>query len=60
MLKALERLCGWHMDKALIDHPLHDNQHGFRSDRNTDTALSSAVDYIEKHIYNGEHNWGFP
>ena len=43
------------MDEALKVHPLHDNQHGFRSDRNTDTALSSAANYIEKHIYDGEH-----
>ena len=55
MIKAPERLCGWHMDEALKQYPLHDNQHGFRSDRNTDTALSSAANYIEKHIYQGEH-----
>ena len=55
MIKALERLCGWQMDEALKTHPLHDHQHGFRTDRNTDTALSCATNYIEKHIYNGEH-----
>ena len=43
------------MDKALKKHPLHDNQPAFRSDRNTDTAMSSASNYIEKHIYNREH-----
>ena len=31
MVKALERLCGWHMDEALKTYPLHDNQHGFRT-----------------------------
>ena len=46
------------MDEALKLHPLHDYQQGFKSDRNTDTALSSAANYIEKHIYNGEHELG--
>ena len=55
MLKALERLCGWHMDEVLKQNPLHTNQHGFRNDRNTETAISKTVNYIEKHIYNGEH-----
>ena len=55
ILKALERLCGWHMDEVLKTNPLHSNQHGFRTDRNTETAISSAANYIEKYIYNGEH-----
>ena len=54
MLKAQERLCGWHMDKVLKTYPLHNNQHGFRTDRNTKTAISSAANYIEKH-QNNEH-----
>ena len=57
IVKALERLCAWHVDEAL-KHPLHENQHRFRSDRNTDTAMSSAANYIKKHIYNGEHEIG--
>ena len=35
--------------------PMHTHQHGFRTDRNTETAISGATNYIEKHIYNGEH-----
>ena len=55
ILKALERLCGWHMDDALKNSPIHIQQHGFRTDRNTDTAISTVTDYIEKHIYNQKH-----
>ena len=43
------------MDEVLKLKPLHTQQHGFRTDRNTETAISSAANYIEKHIYNGEH-----
>jgi len=52
LVKTLEKLCVWRMDEALLDNPIHTRQHGFRSDRNTETALSSAVNYIEKHIFN--------
>ena len=51
ILKTLERLCGWHMDEVLKLKPLHTQQHGFRTDRNTETAISGAANYIEKHIY---------
>ena len=43
------------MDEVLKLKPLHAQQHGFRTDRNTETAISGAANYIEKHIYNGEH-----
>ena len=39
------------MDEVLKLKPLHTQQHGFRTDRNTETAAN----YIEKHIYSGEH-----
>ena len=55
LLKGLERLCGWKMDEALTEYPVHTYQHGFRTDRNTETAISGVVDYIERHIYNGKH-----
>ena len=58
MLKGLERLCGWHMNEKLKTHPIHTRQHGFRSDRNTETAISEAVNYIEKHIMNNQHTIG--
>ena len=30
-------------------------QHGFRCDRSTETAASSLVDYVERHISSGSH-----
>ena len=55
LLKALEKLCCWHMDEKIALKPLHPRQHGFRSDRNTETATSGVSNYIEKHIFNEEH-----
>ena len=40
LLKALERLCVWRMDFHLTKHPIHAQQHGFRSDRSTESAIS--------------------
>lgn len=54
-LKALEKLCGWHTEEKIAQKPLHARQHGLRNDRNTETALSNVVNYIEKYINNGEH-----
>ena len=45
LLKALEKMCVWKMDEAINQNPIHTLQHGFRNDRNTDTALSSAINY---------------
>ena len=39
------------MDEATILKPVHKYQHGFRTDRNTDTALSSVTNYLEKFTY---------
>ena len=41
ILKGLERLRAWNMDEAGKDHPVHKYEHGFRTDRNTDTDLST-------------------
>ena len=54
-LKGLERLAVWKMDEALVEHPIHTRQHGFRSDRSTETAISSVVDYAEQHVMNRRH-----
>ena len=54
LVKALERLAGWKMDEAIQSHPIHTMQHGFRNDRNTETAVSEVADYIEKNIYNNK------
>ena len=43
------------MDDAIKHSPVHTQQHGFCTDRNTDTAISTVTDYIERHIYNQKH-----
>ena len=58
LLKGLERLSVWIADDALEDHPLHIKQHGFQKGKSTETAISSTVNKIEKHILNGEHCMG--
>ena len=55
LLKALERLCGWKMDEALEAKPVHTRQHGFRTDRNTETAISAVANYIERNIFNNRY-----
>ena len=47
------------MDDAIKDSSIHTQQHGFHTNRNTDTAISTVTDYIEKHIYNQKHVIGF-
>ena len=34
---------------------MHTRQHGFRSDRNTVTAISEVADYIEQNIFFNKH-----
>ena len=51
LLKGLERLCAWQVDGVADQNPVHTLQHGFRTDRNTDTALSSVVNNLEKGTY---------
>ena len=48
------------MKIALKDNPVHTRQHGFRSDRSTETAISDACSYIEEHILNRKHVVGVP
>ena len=40
----------WHMDLKIKDNPVHSRQHGFRSDRSTDTAISELIDHVEMHV----------
>ena len=54
-VKALEKLCVMRTDTTIKKHPLHTNQHGFRTDRSTETAISEVANYIEKHIFYGKH-----
>ena len=43
LLKGLERLVAWRMDKALLEFPIHKKQHGFQKGRSTESALSNTV-----------------
>ena len=55
LLKGLECLVVWKMDEAILVNPVHTNQHGFRTDRSTETAISAVTDYAEKFVMNKEH-----
>ena len=55
LLKGLERLVGWRMDKALEKYPIHNKQHGFLSGKSTESAISNTTNYIEKHILKKQH-----
>ena len=58
LLKGLERLVGWNMDKALVNHPIHHKQHGFMTGKATESAASNTVNYIEKFIMKKQHCMG--
>ena len=49
LLKTLERLLGWHMNEQLKLFPIHQHQHGFCSDKSTESAISNVINYIENH-----------
>ena len=51
LLKALQKLCCWHMDEKIELNPVHTGQHSFRTDRNTDNSISNVVNYIENYTY---------
>ena len=55
LLKSLEHSCSWHVDRMMLRHPLHPQQHGFCSARSTKTAISGVVDYVGEAIYNKSH-----
>ena len=55
LLKGLERLVGWRMDKALEKYPIHEKQHGFLSGKSTESAISNTVNYIEKYVMTKQH-----
>lgn len=48
ILKTLERCVDWSLRKqVMIERPLHNGQHAFRSGRSTETALHKLVDCLE-------------
>ena len=43
LLKGLEKLLGWHMTDKLKTFPIHTNQHGFCSNKSTESAISQTL-----------------
>ena len=58
LLKTLERLVVWRMEKDMEDHPIHHLQHGFTKGKCTESAISNTVDLIEQHLFADEHCLG--
>ena len=54
-IKALEKMCVKYTDEKIKTQPLHTNQHGFRQDRSTETAISEVANYIKQNIYYNKH-----
>ena len=54
LLKGLERIFGWHMNEQLEQYPLHPQQHGFCSNKSTESAISNTINYIESKILNSK------
>ena len=58
LLKGLERLAAWKMDKALKEFPIHKKQHGFQKKKSTESALSNTVNYIESFVMKQQYALG--
>ena len=54
ILKGLERLVQWFINDSVITDPMH-AQHAYTVGRSCDTAVSEAVDFIEKNTFRGSH-----
>ena len=56
VFKTLERLVYWHMLESTLEvNPFDENQHAFRTNRGTETALHQAISEIEKGVLKGNH-----
>jgi len=53
LLKGLERIVQWELNATVLA-PLY-NQHAYTPGLSTETALSEAVDFIEKNTLRGQH-----
>ena len=58
LLKALERLVTWRMEKDMEDFPINPLQHGFTKGKSTESAISNTVDYIEQFLFDKTHCLG--
>ena len=54
LLKTLERLVVWNMEKDMEDYPIHAMQHGFTKGKCTESAISNTADYIEQFLFEGK------
>ena len=54
LLKTLERLVVWKMEKDMEEYPIHDMQHGFTKGKCTESAISNTADYIEQFLFEGK------
>ena len=55
----MERLVYWNLlETTLKERPLERNQHAFRTGFGTETALSEAVNIIEKGVLKGNYALG--
>ena len=58
LLKTLERLVVWKMEKDMEDYPIHAMQHGFTKGQCTESAISNTIDTIKQHLFEKEHCLG--
>ena len=58
LLKTLERLVVWKMDKDMEEFPIHHLQHGFTKGKSTESAISNTVNYIEEFLFDRTHCLG--
>ena len=54
LLKGLERVLQWYITDMVITKPLY-SQHAYTVGRSCDTAVSEAVDFIERNILRKQH-----
>ena len=55
LFKTCEKLANWEIEqKILINRPFSINQHAFRKNFSTDTAVSNLIDGIESYILGGK------
>ena len=47
------------MEQALLNNPIHPKQHGFLSNKGTESALSNTVNYIEKFLFKKQQDSGY-
>ena len=59
MIKALEKLITFEVDRCLKDNPIHKNQHGFQRAKSTESAMSQVQDRLEQRIDKNKPALGF-